>query len=666
MRRNPTMWVTGAIVLSLVLGSYGQTAKSPETGQTGMDPEPNRVWIHVDPYCRRYIRGISELNRDVYFGLCHPGTKFEEQCRTKERYDWLIKENGITFGRRLGLVKGLDRWYQAVREDTAQPGFVDETYLADKMKAQRYEPSAEFQRDMGGRLNTALHGQHNAFPEFMGKYVSTEAAREDRPEYLPENIEAAANFSAAALRHLFTDFDRPAYYEPVNEPHWSYWRGDHLARWHTRTMEVVHNRVPGVLVGGPCMSVAYFYKQQYGAFDGLAAFISNTHCGLDFYSFHVYDFLRAEEGEFRGRITSGLPLESVLDLLQNHTVNEYGKEIGVVISEHGGYGADELVESIAKAQFTDTGFEWEMKKRSIDDFNMVSSVIANTLVFMDHPQTVLKAVPFILLNGLGWNPAYYATLYVPRDYEPKNEEWVATKKIMFYRLLHGVRGHRVVGFCPDPAIQMRAFVDGKVLFVILNNLSNVPRTFTLDAPLPAHITVRRFGRNEDYTPYLTETSWPSWNIPALGPRETVLIKAEYTTELNPLRAADEIPLYGDRVRVPVEGEGAQITVRVPRAGELRYATLRVGVSRPADAGWETSIALNGTPLDVPVEACAERLTQKGQEYASCKLVSLDPGAVNEVNTITVSFPDGNPGTVGAVVIRAGLPRSIDKFSYEER
>ena len=612
------------------------------------------IRLSVDPYCRRSIRGISKLNRQAYFGLCSAGTEFDERCRSKDRYDWLIKENGITFGRRLGVVKGLDRWYKAIREDTTRPGFVDTVHLAEKLAPHRYEPGDEFRCDMDGRLDVAAHGHHNAFPEFMGQHLSEAAVRSKKPEHLPENVEAAAELSAATLRHLFTDFDRPAYYELINEPHWSYWRGEHLATWHTRTMEVVHEQVPGVLVGGPCLSVAYYYKKQYGAFDGLTTFIDNTRCGLDFYSFHVYDFLRDEGGDFRGRITSGLPLESVLDLVQNYTVNTYGKEIGVVISEHGGYGANELVEKLAKEQFTETGFEWEMKKRSIDDFNMVSSVLANTLAFMDHPQTVWKAVPFILLNGLGWDPSYCASLYVPRDYDPKCEEWVATRKIMFYRLLRDLKGHRVAGACPDPDIQMRAFVDGAALFVVLNNLSNAAKPVTLDLPPQADMLIRRFGRNPNYTPYLTEKPLPTLDGLTLKEREAVVVKATYPKALEARRAVDEIPCYGGRLGVSVEGEAAPFIVRVPDTSRLRYATLRIGVSRPPEAGWDVTVTFNGKSLNVPMEACAERLTQPENEYASCKIIHLDPATVKTRNTVTVSFPDRKPGAVGAVVIRAGV------------
>ena len=646
---KPTLTLLTAL-LATSCGSREGAADAPpyRVKKTG-------VRITVDPYCLRSIRGISELKRETYFAICDDGRGFDRRVKDPQRYDELIKTNGTTFGRALGLVNGLDRWYKAIREDPARPGFADLDYLKTRLAPHVREPGEAFRQDMGGRLDVALHGNHNEFPEFMGAYMTGAAARDEKPERLSKNIEAAAELAAATLRWKYTDFDRPAFYEPINEPHWSYWPDEHLAQWHTRTMETVHRQVPGVLVGGPCLSVAYFYKQEYRAFKGLQAFIDNTRCELDFYSFHVYDFLRDGTNDFTGRVTSGLPLESVLDLVQNYTVNRYNKEIGVVVSEHGGYGADELVEKLAKANFKETGFEWEMKKRSIDDFNMVSSVLANTLVFMDHPQTIWKAVPFILLNGLGWDPSYYASLYVPRDYDPKSEEWLPTQKILFYRLLRDLNGHRVAAACEDPDIQTRAFVDGDTLFVVLNNLSNHAKEIALEFPRANELTLRRFGRNADFTPYLTEEPVPALDGLMLRAREALVLKACYGQPLAPLRAVDEVPCYGDRIAAAVTHETAFV-VKVPQTSALRYATLRIGLSRPPDAGREVSVSLNGRPLPVPLEQCAVRLVE--QEYATCKLIDLPSDAVAETNTVTVSFPDGKKGAVGAVVIRAGYAKSL--------
>ena len=154
----------------------------------------------------------------------------------------------------------------------------------------------------------------------------------------------------------------------------------------------------------------------------------------------------------------------------------------MVLSEHGAYGAEEFVDELAKKHFPGDGFEWEMKKRSIIDFNMVSGVIANTMVFMDHPHVVKKATPFILMDSMGWDPHYYATLYVP-NFTDKND-WVETKQIFFYKLMKNVSGNRIEVHSPDPDIQTQGFANGSKVFVLLNNLSDYPHDLNLTIPDP--------------------------------------------------------------------------------------------------------------------------------------------------------------------------------------
>ena len=647
-----SMLIIGTVVLNRESESIpsGPTTQ-PAPGEVHAErSHPVQISIHPDQV--RQIGGISQLDRKIYFGLADAGTAFDERCRSQERYDWLIRENGITFGRSMQVVNGLDKYYQAVREDPQRPGFVDTNHLAAKLATRVRESSERFNKDMGGRLDVATHGHRNQFPDFMGVYQTETAAKQPDSQKLPKNIQAAAEFAATALRLRYTDFDRPAFYEPINEPHWSYPRDHHMAAWHTRARKVVRQQIPDIQVGGPCLATAYFYRNQCGAFEGMKSFINNTRCELDFYSFHVYDFLREQDGKFRGRVTSGLPLESVLDLIQNHTMIVHGKEVGIVVTEHGGYGATELVDRLAKEHFDETGFDWVMKKRSIEDFNMVSSVIANTLVFMDHPHTVRKAVPFILLNGLGWKPDYWATLYVPRDFDPQSDEWVPTKKIMFYRLLRDLNGRRVVSHCPDPDLQIRAFVDEATLFVVLNNLSDTTKPFALNLPKPSRMLLRRFGRNSDFTPYLTEKSLNSVQGLELKPRETILLKAIYASAIKPSGTVNETVHYGDRIGTSLGAAGEEFTVKVPDPGKLQYANLRVGISRPPDAGKQVSISFNGQSYEAPVESSADRLVEL--EYATCKIIPLDPEHVKPENLVKVSFPDGKPGAVGAVVIRAGL------------
>ncbi len=574
--------------------------------------------IVVDPHCQRSIGGVCDLERRTFFGLCDQGSNFDERCRTPARYEYLVWENGITFGRTMNVVSGLQQWNQSIREDAARPGFGDLTYLQEQLRKIRREPTQRFKADMGGRLQVAAHDHAGAFPAFLGHHPLPAAEKDGHSSQLPENIAAAAELSAAALEHRFTDFDRPAFYEPINEPHWASWRGEHLPRWHLATHEAVHRRQQEVQVGGPCLPVAYFYKKGYKGLDGLASFIANTGCRLDFYSFHVYDFLRDVGGDFGGRITSGLPLESVLDLVQNHTVNTHGREVPLVVSEHGGYGADELVERLAEKHFPGDGFEREMRKRSIDDFNMVSSVAANTLVFMDHPHVVKKAVPFILREAFDWDPKFYAVLYVPRDYTDK-KAWVPTRKILFYRLFRDLAGRRVVADSPDPDIQTRAFVDGRTLFVVLNNLSRVPQPAVLTIPAPQRLDVRRLSRAADFTPAFVEETveTPATMLEQFvrAPRETVVLQAVYPADLSPKRAIDERIHYGDAIAAAVEGE-ARFSVRVRDPKRAVRATLRIGVSRPPDAVHAMRVAINGRQREVPLKIARSGSWRRSMTRAS--------------------------------------------------
>ena len=192
----------------------------------------------------------------------------------------------------------------------------------------------------------------------MGKQLASHILHGKR-RYIPTNLEAAAELSAHILKWDYQDFERPVYYELVNEPHWSFWPDSNFQKWHLLTLEKVKSLGLDVQVGGPCLPVAYYYKEQYKKFKGIRSFIDGTKGKLDFYSFHVYDFLRKNGKRFDGGghtdkptfITSGLPLHSILDLVSNYTVNGYGREPPIVVSEHGAYGAMDLVEELANEYF---------------------------------------------------------------------------------------------------------------------------------------------------------------------------------------------------------------------------------------------------------------------------------------------------------------------------
>ena len=62
-------------------------------------------------------------------------------------------------------------------------------------------------------------------------------------------------------------------------------------------MEAVRRQTPDVRVGGPCLSVAYFYRNNYTMWNGMKDFMDRTGGRLDFYSFHAYDFFKWDDGD---------------------------------------------------------------------------------------------------------------------------------------------------------------------------------------------------------------------------------------------------------------------------------------------------------------------------------------------------------------------------------
>lgn len=629
------------LVVALLMSSYVDAA----------------VHVSVDPECTRSIQGISEVDRKTYFSICDPGSWFENRCKDDAMYDYLVNDLGVTFGRRLGVVKGV----KGIQEDPSRPGYADVEVLKERLSKREYKPSAKFKKKMGHNLNVAAHGNHNSYPEFMGKYT-TEATRNDKPhEYLPNNIDAAAELAATVLKYGYSDFDRPAYFEPVNEPHWGYFKQDQFADWHVKTMEAVHALTPEVEVGGFCMSVAYLYKDMYRVFRGYQDFIEKTDCNMDFYSFHVYDYYNWMGDDFAGRVTSGLPLEGVLDIMPNYTVNKYGKEIGLVVSEQGGYihdGSDEYdgataTLEIANKFFPGSGFDWEMKRRSIMEFVHVSTIIANTMAFMDHPHIVKKSAPFILLDAMGWDPKYYAVMYVPYEFKDKSR-WIPTQQQNFYKLFKGVDGRRVKALCSDPDIQTRAFVDGDKLYLVMNNLADKKESVSIDMPRAKNLSVRRLGRNDDFTGYFNEKKIRNTKKIEIAGREAVLLIADYGKSIKNKKTVNEVPCYGDRVDVAVK-EAETFNVKVSDAGRLDYAFLRIGISRPAGTDKGIKVWLNGKSIDMPLESCVDRLEDtKKRDYASCKIVSIPVNLVKKENKVKVAFVDDKPGSVGSVVIRAAV------------
>lgn len=624
------------------------------------------VHVEVYPGTSRAVEGHLNLDRKKYINVAASGTNIEGTIGDQELTDFYFKELKMTLGRALGMVYGEVGWGNSIFEDAARPGYTDIPRLKSKLNPSNGGASPEFINLIGPNQHVAFHDRHDSYPDFMEKYHV-----EGTKDYLPVNTDAASELAATLLEFNYTDWTKPAYYEPINEPAWQNWGDSRFISLHSDIHSKVHQAGLPVEVGGPCFSVGYHYKNKYGSLGSLTSFIDRTNFSLDFYSYHIYDYMHWNDAadDFTGSVSSGLPTEGVFDAIANYTVNKYGRPFSYVASEHGGYinadNKEQVLDMIAQKYFPGSGFAYTMEKRSIADFLAVSSELGSTFTFMNNPHIVKKAVPFILIETTGWDPAYYATLLVAENFQ-KGAPWWPSKRIQFYQFFRDVAGRRVLSFCDDTDIQHHAFVNGNTLILIFHNQSNVEGTINLDLPgfsgTVKDMTARKLGRKPDFRPYFTEERLFGHSSVNIRAREAVALFIEYDKPIPQERILDEEVHYGDKTGQKFTGS-MDFTIHTPRYEDATYAILRVGIGLEGTASKNVNLSLNGTPLVSPVEDCAERLAEG--DYGSTRIVRVDTSLLLAVNTIQVIFPDGQEGGVGAAVIRAGYDSAdtLSGFSF---
>ena len=106
--------------------------------------------------------------------------------------------------------------------------------------------------------------------------------------------------------------------------------------------------------------------------------------------------------------------------------------------------------------------------------------------------------------------------------------------IHFYQFFKGVQGRRVKSLTKSLDVQHHAFVDGNKLIIVLNNLANKVEPLKLNLPTTDvnEISVRRLGRNTDFTPYLTEGVVSTVDGLQLLGREAMVITVTYNSAIN--------------------------------------------------------------------------------------------------------------------------------------
>lgn len=419
------------------------------------------------------------------------------------------------------------------------------------------------------------------------------------------------------------------------------------------------------------MVVPYFYLEQYRSWNGMRSFIDNTEGKLDFYSFIGNDYYRdAESGFNETRVTSGLPIEGIIDLFNNYFHLKFKRPAKLVINNHGGsllakegeqnFPGETIARDIFRelpAKLQRDGFIGELQRRSIVQWIHLSSIIANTLAFIDHPHTFEKAVPHIPLDTTQWSIKHINGLYTPWEYE-SGADLKESFLMNFFNLMRGVDGHRVISDCPDPDLQTRSFVDGNTTFTIINNLSTLPHQISLRGLEGANHEARRLIRGPYLLPSYEEIKLSSTIGLTVESRECLVVVSTFPKPIENRSTLNERAFYGHQVTHKISENAPTGIFQIPMAGfrDATDAILRVSFDRAPEANSEISITFNGKELESPAEDAADRYHEIKNGYSSTRFVPIPKELLRDSNSVMITFPDGREGTIGATVLRARFPK----------
>lgn len=615
------------------------------------------VTVVVKPEITKSIMGYTVFDRGKYINLCHNGSSFESTINNATIANRYVSELEMNFGRSLTLVQAATKYTKNVFQDAARPGYANLSYLQAYSKPTNGSAmSSAFSARFPTTCGTMMHDNHNTYPAFMPKEVYPGST-----DSIPVNKVAAGELAAYLLKYNFTDWSRPLTFEPINEPTYqllykNYNMLPKLAELHLQVQAKVKELGVPVLVGGSCAPTAWYFNNNYQNFSQFSDFVDATAGKLDFYSFHVYDFHRWDSinHTLGGRITSGLPLEGIMDMVSAYGWSKYNREFVYLNTEHGGTMSPVDQKAAIRKWFlgTATGFAADMQAKSLTDFLMVNSCIANTFVFMNRPHQVFKVVPFILPESFSWDPKYHASILVANNYTDKSN-WYESAQVLFYKYFKNVRGRRVLSTCASPDIQQQSFVDNNKVIVLLNNLSDSTINMNLDYPLLNldSTMVRRLGRNSNFTPYFSENNVPDARNMQLKGKESVALFLYYHTAVSQTLQVDEKLCFATEMKQQFSTEST-FHVNVPTVENTEYAYLRIGVGRGVGTDRNIAVWFNGIKQDVPMEKTAAKL-EDSSGYGSTKIIQIDKSLLQTANSVKVAFNDSKMGGVGAVTLCVG-------------
>ncbi|MEM1108413.1 MAG: beta-agarase [Planctomycetota bacterium] len=593
--------------------------------------DDHAVSIDLVPDEVRSIGGITTLEREKYL-VIHATP--DESDMSEEIVSYILNDLGAYYGRDGGIQTGR---LQTVPADPDRPGMPDTAYMAQEGK-QWIAERAGNPRFAPEHMREVVLCTH---PEYM-------VAREgnDSAAFGPETFESAAEFVANFLKHYYTDETRPQYYEVFNEPFIKTEKtgttARHMAEQHVVAARRIRELLPNddIMIGGYSAAWAEVEARNFEHWNGWQKmFMDVAGDEMDFFSTHLYDGINVK-GTHAER--TGSNTEAILDLIDSYSFIKFGVAKPQAITEYG------------RINKSPENKVWPDRLRRMGI--LLASFNGMMMTYMDHPDRLIKTVPYIL--GVGsWtygNPANMtSTEEVPNSFllfRRAGDNYVPTELEKFYLVWKGIDGERRVLHSDDPDLRGHYFADGLRHSVVLHNMDDRPRTVKLSGLDDVDITktALRSLQTHGEIPLLTERTL--FGVPEeleLQVGETAVLLLDLRKEHAAKQVRLETRVYATDYLQAIEADqDISFTFNDVPGGE-GDGVLRLAIGREQDKSLQPQVTIGGKELVVPTDWAGDQRDRK--LFFGVIEVPVPSDLLTPTTEVQLRFPDTGGKVASAVL-----------------
>ncbi|WP_152285921.1 carbohydrate-binding protein [Flavicella marina] len=468
---------------------------------------------------------------------------------------------------------------------------------------------------------------------------------------------AAANWAVEYWKDFVNDAGRPEFFEPMNEPfvhsddaEFAAQQPDgnlmriRMAEWFSEIGKKMHQapelanmKIIGYASAWPSMELWDFGHWN----NRMKMFIDKAGANMDAFSVHLYDGINVTgQDNFR----SGSNSEAILDLIEAYSYIKLGTVKDHAITEYGG------IASGYGSTYSDTE-----SAQTVKSFN---NILFNLL---EREDKMAISIPFAtdkstwhLTAANNYQP-YGAVLLRPTNLGGATPSgWTYTPKIYFYDLWKEFKGKRVAVNSDNPDIQAQAFVDGKKMYVALNNLDTSNKTIQLNFDDAfsgfQNVRVKKLKVYDSQNPVFTntlETSAPS-SMTLIG-GETVTLEYTFSNNIAFDNAIRSKKYYTSKyLQAITNGNQMDFSFNGVETGTGK-ATLRMSIGRKHEMSKSPVVKVNGTVVAVPNNWKGYDQSTRSDFFGTIE-IPVPMNLIQANNTVSVTFSD-NGGHVSSLILQ---------------